>query len=52
MPLSQLKYFVATTFKMTEREEQEIRIKCCIKLEHSSMETLQVIQKATDMGNW
>ena len=27
-------------------------IKFCIKLEHSSMETIQIIQNATAMGNW
>ena len=32
--------------------EQGICIKFCIKLEHSSMETIQVIQKATVVGNW
>ena len=37
---------VAITFKMTEQVEQEICIKFCIKLEHSSMETIWVIQKA------
>ena len=36
---------------MTERVEQWICIKFCVKLEHSSMETNQVIQKATAMGN-
>ena len=37
---------------MTERVEQQICIKFCIKLEHSSMETIRMIQKATAMGNW
>ena len=37
---------------MTEQVEQWICIKFCIKLEHSSMETIQMIQKATPMGNW
>ena len=36
---------------MTERVEQRNCIKLCIKLEHSSVETIQ-IQKATAMGNW
>ena len=29
-----------------------IGIKFCMKLEHSSAETIQMIQKAIDMGNW
>ena len=32
--------------------EQWICIKFCIKLGHSSMETIQMIQKAAAMGNW
>ena len=52
MLLSEHVYCVAITFKMTERVEQKICIKFCIKLEHSSMETLQMIQKAAAMGNW
>ena len=32
--------------------EQRICIRFCIKLEHSSQETIQVIQKAAAMGNW
>ena len=35
-----------------ERVEQQICIRFCIKLEHSSMETIQMIQKAAAMGNW
>ena len=35
---------------MTERVEQRICIKFCIKLEHSSVETIQVIQKPAAMG--
>ena len=38
--------------KMTKWEEQWICIKFCIKLEHSSTETVQMIQKAAAMGNW
>ena len=52
-------YCVAITFKMTEQAEQQICITFCIKLEHSSMETIQMIQetiqmiqKATAMGSW
>ena len=37
---------------MTEWVEQWICIKFCIKLEHSSMETVQVIEKAPAIGNW
>ena len=51
--LSDYMYCVAVTFKMIELvEQQQICIKFCIKLEHSSMETIQMIQKATAMGNW
>ena len=37
---------------MTEQVEQQIYIKFCIKLEHSSVETIGMIQKAAAMGNW
>ena len=43
---------MAVTFKMTEQVEQWICIKFCIKLKHSSTETIQMIQKASAMGNW
>ena len=36
---------------MTVREEQKICIKFCIEFEHSSAETIWVIQKATVIGN-
>ena len=36
---------------MTEQVKQWIFIKFCIKLEHFSMETIQMIQKAAAMGN-
>ena len=52
MLLGEHVYCVAVTFKMTERAEQWICIKFCMKLEHSSAETIQMIQKATAMGNW
>ena len=39
-------YCVTVAFKMTERVEQRICIKFCIKLEYSSAETIQMIQKA------
>ena len=51
-PLSEHVYCVAVTFKMTEQVEQQICIKFCVKLEHSSAETIQMIQKATAVGNW
>ena len=51
--MSEHVYCVAFAFKkMTERVEQRICIDFCIKLEHSSMETIQMIQKATALGNW
>ena len=37
---------------MTERAEEWICIKFCIKLEHSLEETTQMIQKDTAMSNW
>ena len=39
-------------FKMTEWVEQRIWIKFFVKLEHSSTETIMMIQKATAMGKW
>ena len=45
-------YRVVITFKMTERVEQQICIKFCIKLEHSAVETMSVIQKAMAVGSW
>ena len=50
MPLSEHVYCVAVTFKMTEWVEQWIKF--CIKLEHYSMDTIRMIQKAAAMGNW
>ena len=38
--------------KWLSRVEQRIWIKSFVKLEHSSIETIQMIQKATAMGNW
>ena len=52
MLLSEGVYCVVVTFKMTEWVEQGICIKFCIKLEHSSTETIWMIQKAAAMGNW
>ena len=42
----------AIAFKMTEVVEQWICIRFCVKLEHSSVETIQMIQEAAAMGNW
>ena len=36
---------------MTERVEQRICIQFCVKLEHSSTETIGMIQKAPAVGN-
>ena len=48
--LSEHVYCVAITLKMTVK--QQICTKFCIKLEHSSAETSQMIQKASAMGTW
>ena len=52
MLLSEHVYCVAVSFKMAKIVEQQICIKFCIKLEHSSVETIRMIQKAAAMGNW
>ena len=52
MPLSEHVYCVVVAFKMTKWVEQWTWIKFCIKLEHSSMETIWMIQKAAAIGNW
>ena len=46
MPLSEHVYCVAMAFEMTERVEQQICIKFFIKLEHFSVKTIWMIQKA------
>ena len=51
-PTSERVYCVGVTFKMTELVEQGISTKFCIKLKHSSVETIQMIQKASAVGNW
>ena len=51
-PLSEHMYCMSITFKMTEQVEQQICIKFCIKLEHSSIQTVRMIEKATAMGSW
>ena len=52
MPLSEHVSCVAITFKTTEREEQRICVRFCIKLEHSSAETIRMMQKAAAAGSW
>ena len=52
MLLSEHEYCVAVTLTMTEQVEQQICIRFCIKLEHSSVETALMIQKARAMGSW
>ena len=51
MPLGEHVYCVAVAFKMTEWIGQPICIKFCVKLKHSSMETIQRIQKTAAKGN-
>ena len=50
MLLSEHVHCVAIAFKMTEWAEQQMHY-FCIKLEHSSMETIQMIQGPVGMGN-
>ena len=52
MLLSKTVHCLAIAFKMTEQVEKRICIKFCGKLEHSSTETVWIIQKAVAMGNW
>ena len=52
MPLREHVYCVAIALKMTEYVKQQICIRFCIKHEHSSMETVGMIQTAIVMGNW
>ena len=52
MLLSEHVYCVAVTFNMTEWVEQGICIQFSDKTEHSSVETIRMIQKAAAMGNW
>ena len=49
--MSEHVYCVASTFKMTEGVEQQFCIKFCVKLEHSSMGTIGMTQKAAAMAN-
>ena len=52
--MSEHVYCVAVTFKMTEQVQQQICIKFCVKLEHSSTEIIWMIQKAElwATGDW
>ena len=52
MLLSERVYRVAITFKVITLLEQSVCIKFFVKLEHSSVETIGMIQKAAAMGNW
>ena len=52
IPVKEHAYCVTETFKMTEWVEQQICIWFCVKLEHSSVESIEMIQKATAIGNW
>ena len=52
MLLSEAVYSGGIMFKMTEQVEQWICIKFCIKLEHSSSETIWMIQKAAAIDTW
>ena len=52
MPLHEHVYCVVVAFKMTEWVEQKLCNKFCAKLDHSSVETIWMIQKAAAMGNW
>ena len=45
--MSEHVYCVAVAFKMTEQVKQWTYNKFCVKLEHFSVETIQIIQKAT-----
>ena len=45
-------YYVAILFTMIEGVEQQMCIKFCVKLEHSYVETIGMIQKAPATGNW
>ena len=43
---------VTVTSKMTEQVEKRTYIEFCVMLEHCTKETIQMIQRATAMGNW
>ena len=50
--MSEHVYCEPVTFKITEWVEQWICIRFCIKLEHSSAETIWMMLKGAAMGNW
>ena len=50
--LSEHAYCVAITFKMTERVEQQICLKFCVKLKCSSMETIWMMPQLWATGDW
>ena len=52
MTLSEHVYYVAVAFKMTELVKQWICIRFFVKLEHSLVEIIWMIQKAAAMGKW
>ena len=52
MLLSEHVYCVAAAFKMTKQVDQQICVKFWVKLEHSAMETIQMIQKVAAIGDW
>ena len=52
MVWSERVYWMAVKFKMTDSVKQQICIKFCVKLEHSSAVTIWMLQKAAAMGNW
>ena len=52
MLLSEHVCCVTITFKITEQVEKCFCIQFCVKLEHFSAETIQMIQEAAAMGKW
>ena len=52
MPLSEHVYCVAVIVKGTEREEPQLCIRFCVKLERSSLKTIRMTQKAAAVGKW
>ena len=50
--MSEHVYDVTVAFKVTELVEQPVSVKFCVKLEHSSEETIWRIQQAAAMDNW
>ena len=50
--MSECEHCVATTFKMTEQGTATNLLTFSVKLEHSSMETIKIIEKDAAMGIW